>query len=75
MECKICNKCQENLELTKFRQCKYANGNLYLKSLGEYNFKKCWDLNNLRPLEAKVNMHDGSTRIRHKMYLKELSDE
>jgi len=32
------------------------------------NFKKCWALQNLRPLDAKSNMLDGSTRIRHKMY-------
>ena len=37
-------------------------------SMEEDNFKKCWALNNLRPLEAKENMTDGSTRIRHKMY-------
>ena len=38
-------------------------------SMEEENFKKCWSLNNLRPLEAKQNMLDGSTRIRHKMYI------
>lgn len=198
MECKVCNKCQENLNLTKFRQCKYSNGKIYYHSIckkcvsrnnvervkkngkkmtseqiihfakykkvwialnrekinqqyrnkcandvsfrlrknisrainhaltrmlsnkkssimnylpyniedlkshlekqfndnmswqnygiywhidhiipqsclpymsmEEENFKKCWSLENLRPLEAKLNMLDGSTRIRHKMY-------
>lgn len=37
-------------------------------SMSEENFKKCWALENLRPLNAKQNMLDGSTRIRHKMY-------
>ena len=37
-------------------------------TMSDDNFKKCWALNNLRPLEAKLNMLDGSTRIRHKMY-------
>jgi hypothetical protein len=45
---KICNKCQQNIELI--------------------NYRKCWALNNLRPLEAKLNMLDGSTKIRNKMY-------
>ena len=30
------------------------------------NFKKCWDLSNLRPLSAKQNIKDGAQRIRHK---------
>lgn len=30
------------------------------------NFKKCWDLSNLRPLEARQNLLDGATRVRHK---------
>jgi hypothetical protein len=29
------------------------------------NFKKCWALNNLRPLSAKQNILDGTTKIRH----------
>lgn len=37
-------------------------------AMSDDNFKKCWALNNLRPLEAKLNMLEGSTRIRHKMY-------
>ncbi len=35
--------------------------------MGEANFKKCWSLNNLRPLEVFQNRSDGSTRIRHKI--------
>jgi len=38
------------------------------KTMQDENFKKCWALQNLRPLDAKSNMLDGSTRIRHKMY-------
>lgn len=29
------------------------------------NFKKCWALNNLRPLDAKQNVMDGVNRTRH----------
>jgi hypothetical protein len=35
-------------------------------SMNDMAFKQCWSLNNLRPLEAKQNMLDGATRIRHK---------
>lgn len=35
-------------------------------SMEDDNFKKCWALCNLRPLSAKQNMIDGSTRIRHR---------
>ena len=34
-------------------------------SMEDNDFKKCWELNNLRPLEAKQNILDGATRIRH----------
>lgn len=36
--------------------------------MNEINFKKCWSLNNLRPLEVFQNRSDGSTRIRHKFF-------
>ena len=35
-------------------------------SMEDEAFRNCWALNNLRPLEAKQNMMDGATRIRHK---------
>ena len=35
-------------------------------SMEDENFKKCWALNNLRPLSAKINCIDGATRRRHK---------
>lgn len=35
-------------------------------SMEEENFKKCWSLENLRPLNAKQNVIDGTKRIRHK---------
>jgi hypothetical protein len=35
-------------------------------SMQDENFKKCWALSNLRPLEAKQNIIDGVTRARHK---------
>lgn len=34
-------------------------------SMKHENFKKCWALENLRPLSAKRNLLDGATRIRH----------
>lgn len=36
------------------------------KSMEDTEFKECWALNNLRPLEANQNRLDGSTRVRHK---------
>lgn len=34
-------------------------------SMEDDNFKKCWALNNLRPLSAKQNNFDGVNRTRH----------
>jgi hypothetical protein len=34
-------------------------------SMEDAEFKKCWALNNLRPLSSKQNWLDGVTRIRH----------
>ena len=36
-------------------------------SMSDDNFKKCWCLSNLRPLDAKTNILDGATRVRHKI--------
>lgn len=35
-------------------------------SMEDINFKLCWSLDNLRPLEAKINIIEGARRIRHK---------
>jgi hypothetical protein len=35
-------------------------------SMEDENFKKCWALENLRPLSAKQNVLDGTRRTRHK---------
>jgi hypothetical protein len=35
-------------------------------SMEDENFHKCWALENLRPLSAKQNIIEGSTRVRHK---------
>lgn len=35
-------------------------------SMEDENFKKCWSLDNLRPLSSKVNNLDGIQRIRHR---------
>ncbi len=34
-------------------------------SMLDDNFKKCWSLDNLRPLNAKQNVIDGTTKSRH----------
>jgi hypothetical protein len=34
-------------------------------NMEDENFKKCWSLENLRPLSAKQNIIDGSSRVRH----------
>ncbi len=34
-------------------------------SMSDDNFKKCWALENLRPLSSKQNLLDGLTKIRH----------
>jgi len=36
------------------------------KSVNDEEFKKCWSLDNLRPYSAKLNIIEGSNRIRHK---------
>jgi len=38
---------------------------LLYSSMEDENFKKCWSLNNLRPLSAKQNLFDGLTKVRH----------
>jgi hypothetical protein len=40
--------------------------NLPYTSMSDDNFKKCWALENLRPLSAKQNLLDGANRVRHK---------
>ena len=40
--------------------------NLPYASMEDANFKKCWALENLRPLPAKQNIVEGSNRSRHK---------
>jgi len=39
--------------------------NLQYKTMDDENFKKCWALDNLRPLNSKVNIMDGVNRRRH----------
>lgn len=38
---------------------------LSYSSMEEDNFKKCWSLENLRPLSAKQNLLDGANKTRH----------
>lgn len=35
---------------------------LPFSSMNDENFKKCWSLNNLRPLSSKKNILDGNRR-------------
>ncbi len=35
------------------------------KSMADKEFKECWALNNLRPYSAKLNILEGSSKIRH----------
>lgn len=35
-------------------------------SMEHPDFHKCWELSNLRPYSAKLNVIDGSNKIRHK---------
>jgi|WetSurMetagenome_2_1015567.scaffolds.fasta_scaffold133895_3 hypothetical protein len=37
-------------------------------SMEDENFKKCWSLDNLRPLNSKLNILDGTSRARHSNY-------
>lgn len=36
------------------------------KDINDNEFKECWSLKNLRPYSAKLNVLDGTSRIRHK---------
>ena len=38
----------------------------YYTSMEDLEFQKCWSLENLRPLSAKQNIVDGSTKVRHR---------
>lgn len=38
---------------------------LPFSSMDDENFKKCWSLQNLRPLSAKQNHMEGTRRVRH----------
>lgn len=42
------------------------HSDFYYTSMENEEFKKCWDISNLRPLSAKQNHFDGITKIRHK---------
>jgi len=47
MEHKVCNKCKNDMELTKFRQCKYSSGKLYYHSI----CKKCVSKSNVERVQ------------------------
>jgi len=42
-------------------------------NINDNDFKNAWNLNNLRPLNAKQNVLDGCARKRHKKYNKKIS--
>jgi hypothetical protein len=39
-------------------------------SMKDDNFKKCWALENIRPLSGKQNVLDGTNRVRHMKEIK-----
>lgn len=39
--------------------------NLPFTTMEDENFKKCWSLDNLRPLASKINLEEGVFRTRH----------
>ena len=43
------------------------HSDLHYSSMEDDNFKKCWALSNLRPINAKQNVLDGVSGIRHKV--------
>jgi hypothetical protein len=44
---------------------KVPQSDLIYTSMEDENFKKCWALDNLRPYQAKQNILDGVSRVRH----------
>jgi hypothetical protein len=46
------------------------NSEFHYISMEDREFKECWALNNLRPYSAKLNIIEGSTRIRHQKKIK-----
>ena len=67
METKICKKCQnwdDNDISTWTWQLDHIipQSKLSYTSMEDDNFKKCWDLSNLRPYSAKKNILDGDRR-------------
>lgn len=63
----IANNWDDNNPLTWTWQIDHIvpQTDLPYKSMDDENFKKCWALENLRPLNAKQNVLDGVTRKRH----------
>jgi hypothetical protein len=43
------------------------HASLRYDSMAHPNFKKCWALENLRPLSAKQNVLEGASKVRHKV--------
>lgn len=62
---KICKKCI----IPKNEKDFYAQSstNNKRRAVEDENLKKCWDLNNLRPLNSKQNLIDGVRKTRHKL--------
>lgn len=64
----VADKWNDNDKLTWVWQLDHIipQSDLPYSSMEDENFKKCWDLRNLRPLNAKKNHADGVSRSRHK---------
>ncbi len=64
---KKCSGCNQILYPAYFYLKKASKNRKALlgTTYNDEDFKKCWSLDNLRPLSAKQNLLDGNTRIRH----------
>lgn len=60
--CKLCIK--EN-NANYYNEHIIPHSTFQYLSMEDESFKKCWALENLRPLSAKINNFDGANRIRH----------
>lgn len=57
---KLCKKCGTEKSLENFHDHARPIASFNFNSPDDKEFKDCWALSNLRPLEAKENMSKGS---------------
>jgi hypothetical protein len=64
--CKICYSAASKMSSKKYREKnRIPRSMLPYASMEDSNFKRCWALENLRPLSAKRNYLDGVHKTRH----------